>query len=176
MVKLLVARGYRVHSKLAYDYDHLFLSSSSSTTETRRPNSPSRSSMLGDAFASHSDDRLAIVNFLLEQVTGTENVREHHTLLESVFSARKRPTLLKTLECSTNKHYDIETPVFGKRYRRAACRHDTVEIFKKFFYAGAPVNGPPQRVSPVSILTSLISNDADDSLIFQVINVTRDID
>ncbi|KAH8167097.1 hypothetical protein CIB48_g1149 [Xylaria polymorpha] len=156
MVKLLVARGYRVHSKLAYDYDHLFLSSSSSTTETRRPNSPSRSSMLGDAFASHSDDRLAIVNFLLEQVTGTENVREHHTLLESVFSARKRPTLLKTLECSTNKHYDIETPVFGFTPLLKALSAGRLAVAKRLLDQGVKVNHPAYagRLTPLAAACS----------------------
>ncbi|KAI1119760.1 hypothetical protein F5Y10DRAFT_291014 [Nemania abortiva] len=146
MIKFLMARGYRVHSKLAYDYgyclDHL------SAEETRFPSYYPRSSMLGDALTSYSNDRLAIINLLLDEGAETTGVNGHHTLLELVFA----------------------------RAFSAGNRIDTIEIFKKLFYANAPVNRPPQQVPSRSILTSLIGFDADDSLIFQVIDATRDID
>ncbi|KAI0412454.1 hypothetical protein F5X98DRAFT_391945 [Xylaria grammica] len=148
MIKFLIARGYRVHSKLAYDYDYQSLNSPS-VVDTGGPYPHYRSSMLGDALISYADDRLAIVNFLLEEGASTENVREHYTLLESVF------------------------------FRNSSCRKyrdDTVEIFKKLFYANAPVNGPRQQASHHSLLTSLMYSNADDALISQVIDATQDID
>ncbi|KAI0440078.1 hypothetical protein F4803DRAFT_528911 [Xylaria telfairii] len=169
MVMFLVARGYCVHSKLAYDYDHLFLSSSLSITQTRRLHPPSRSTMLGDAFASQSDDRVAIVNFLLEQGSKTETVRKHHTLLESVFSPPMPPAPHLSV-------LDAPVPIFDKWNGIFKYKKDTIAIFEKFFCADIPVNGPPQRVPPLSVLTSLIRNHADDALIFQVIDVTRNID
>ncbi|KAI0481840.1 hypothetical protein F4859DRAFT_529609 [Xylaria cf. heliscus] len=155
MVEFLVARGYCVHSKLAYAYDRRFLSSSSSAAETKGPDFSSHSSMLSDAFSSYSEDKLAIVDFLLGRGASTENVRENYTPFEAI-STGPRPWKLTSIEC--------------REYNDA-----TVEIFKRFFNTDAPVNEHSQRILPVSVLTSLIAADADDSLIFQVIDVTRDI-
>ncbi|KAI1201447.1 ankyrin repeat-containing domain protein [Nemania serpens] len=171
MVKYLVARGYRVHSKLAYDYDYDY--------DYDHPNSGSfpalydciigldprsHSSMLGDAFISQSNDRLAIVDFLLEQGAGTENVREHYTLLESALMSSTRFT----------RFYHHHMGMALKKYD-----HDTIEIFKRFLFAGAPLYGDSERILPPryrSVLTSLIVCDADDTLIFQVIDASSDDD
>ncbi|KAI0531541.1 hypothetical protein GGR58DRAFT_493328 [Xylaria digitata] len=155
MVMFLVARGYRVHSKLAHDYNH-HSRSSSSTAQTGRP----RSSMLGDALASYSFDRLAIVDYLLEQGASTENVREHHHLLESVFI---------TSDNSQNELYNNKIEI-------SARHRDTVELFKKFFYADHSVKKPIRGELPSSVLMGLLHHQVDDSLIFQVIDFTRYID
>ncbi|KAJ2987545.1 hypothetical protein NUW58_g4447 [Xylaria curta] len=148
MIKFLIARGYRVHSKFAYDYGYNS-SNPTSAAETREPGSLCRSSMLADALISYADDRLAIVNFLLEEGVDIGNAREHYTLLESVF------------------------------IRNSLCwqyRADTVKIFKKLLDANAPVNGPSRRIPRLSLLTSLMYSYVDDSLICEVIKHTRDVD
>ncbi|KAI0550584.1 hypothetical protein F4679DRAFT_583258 [Xylaria curta] len=148
MVKFLIARGYQVHSKFAYDYGYHSLNLPLAT-EIEGPSSPCRSSMLGDALSSFANDRVAIVNFLLENGANTENTREHYTLLESV--------------C----------------FRDPGCpeyRDETVKIFKTLFYHNASVNRPLHQAPRVSLLSSLLYYEANDSLIFQVIDATRDID
>ncbi|KAF2967376.1 hypothetical protein GQX73_g6210 [Xylaria multiplex] len=156
--KFLVSRGYHIHSKLAYDYD-CHSPSPSLTTTTGGPHSLSRSSMLGDALASYSFDRLAIVDYLLEQGASTENVREHFHLLESVFII---PDESQPWRWSRGAGVD-------ERDR------DTIKLFKKFFYADHLGNGPPRGELSSSVLMRLLHYQADDSLIFQVIDVTRDI-
>ncbi|KAI0966393.1 hypothetical protein F4678DRAFT_466461 [Xylaria arbuscula] len=83
MVKFLIARDYQVHSKFAYDYGY-HSPNLSLATEIEGPASPCRSSMLGDALISFADDRVAIVNFLLDNEVNTESTRDNYSLLEDV--------------------------------------------------------------------------------------------
>ncbi|KAI1173364.1 hypothetical protein F4777DRAFT_558227 [Nemania sp. FL0916] len=162
MVKFLIARGYNVHSKPAYTYDHDFVGPSLEPYP-QRSNPSSLPTMLDDALNSSSQDRLAIAEFLLEKSAEIRHLDEKHSSLWYLFSHRK----------PSSYPYIFEKNEFAKSYDR-----DSLKLFKEIFFTPGSANRTPRQVFNRGIMPavgSLVLCEADDTLIFQVIDHVGDV-